>query len=243
MSAASYANPDSKVHEANMGPIWGRQDPGGPHVGPMNLAIWEHHLSEAGAWVVSCATHSLIHVITTPIWIFVIVWRVIWFNLIGWGFEIHWYQLPLKILESQVCLRQHWDGIRTSMSYISWSPVGWCQKLIMLTSFIGGWGMGSFLWHQSLIYIITSLMVPLNSLKRHRMSMWLHPIVSWRHFTHLYPNIMHVMGQKQASCSGKRNYNPQCLWDVITCPCPFPCVWYNTAHIIDGWFSQSLLAN
>ena len=26
--------PDSKVHEANMGPIWGRQDPGGPHVGP-----------------------------------------------------------------------------------------------------------------------------------------------------------------------------------------------------------------
>ena len=32
--------PDSKVHGANMGPIWGRQGPGGPHVGPMNLAIW-----------------------------------------------------------------------------------------------------------------------------------------------------------------------------------------------------------
>ena len=32
--------PDSKVHEANMGPTWGRQDPGRPHVGPMNLAIW-----------------------------------------------------------------------------------------------------------------------------------------------------------------------------------------------------------
>ena len=31
--------PDSKVHGANMGPIWGRQVPGGPHVGPMNLAI------------------------------------------------------------------------------------------------------------------------------------------------------------------------------------------------------------
>ena len=31
---------DSKVHGANMGPIWGRQDPGGPHIGPMNLAIW-----------------------------------------------------------------------------------------------------------------------------------------------------------------------------------------------------------
>ena len=32
---------DSKVHGANMGPIWGWQDPVGPHVGPMNFAIWE----------------------------------------------------------------------------------------------------------------------------------------------------------------------------------------------------------
>ena len=24
-----------------MGPIWCRQDPGGPHVGPMNFAIWD----------------------------------------------------------------------------------------------------------------------------------------------------------------------------------------------------------
>ena len=29
--------PDSKVHGANMGPTWGRQDPGGPHVGPRTL--------------------------------------------------------------------------------------------------------------------------------------------------------------------------------------------------------------
>ena len=34
-----WVYPDSKVHGANMGPIWGRQDPGGPHVGPMNVAI------------------------------------------------------------------------------------------------------------------------------------------------------------------------------------------------------------
>ena len=33
-------SPDSKVHGVNMGPTWGRQDPGGPRVGPMNLAIW-----------------------------------------------------------------------------------------------------------------------------------------------------------------------------------------------------------
>ena len=35
-----FRHPDSKVQGANMGPIWGRQDPGGPHVGPMNFAIW-----------------------------------------------------------------------------------------------------------------------------------------------------------------------------------------------------------
>ena len=32
--------PDSKVHGANMGPFWGRQDPGGPHIGPMDFIIW-----------------------------------------------------------------------------------------------------------------------------------------------------------------------------------------------------------
>ena len=33
--------PESKIHGANLGPNWGRQDPGGPHVGPMNFAIWD----------------------------------------------------------------------------------------------------------------------------------------------------------------------------------------------------------
>ena len=31
--------PESKVHGANMGPIWVLSAPDGPHVGPMNLAI------------------------------------------------------------------------------------------------------------------------------------------------------------------------------------------------------------
>ena len=34
-----YMFPDSKVHEAYVGPTWGRQEPGGHHIGPMNLAI------------------------------------------------------------------------------------------------------------------------------------------------------------------------------------------------------------
>ena len=43
--------PDSKVHGANMGPIWGWQDPGGPHVGPMNFAIWD-------SWAESVNSHG-----------------------------------------------------------------------------------------------------------------------------------------------------------------------------------------
>ena len=39
-AAMIWNYPDSKVHTANMGPIWDRQDPGGPHVCPMNFAIW-----------------------------------------------------------------------------------------------------------------------------------------------------------------------------------------------------------
>ena len=35
-------NPDSKVHETNMGPTWVLSAPDGPHVGPMNLAIREN---------------------------------------------------------------------------------------------------------------------------------------------------------------------------------------------------------
>ena len=33
-------NINSKVQGTNMGPIWGRQDQGGPHVGPITFAIW-----------------------------------------------------------------------------------------------------------------------------------------------------------------------------------------------------------
>ena len=43
LNLSDETDPDSKVHGANMGPIWGRQDPGGPHVGPMNFAIWGIH--------------------------------------------------------------------------------------------------------------------------------------------------------------------------------------------------------
>ena len=45
MGASDIYFPDSKVHGASKGPIWGPQDPGGPHVGPMNFAIWVYSAS------------------------------------------------------------------------------------------------------------------------------------------------------------------------------------------------------
>ena len=41
-------HPDSKIHGANMAPTWGRQDPGGPHVGPMSLVFWAYTTSKLG---------------------------------------------------------------------------------------------------------------------------------------------------------------------------------------------------
>ena len=56
----NWTNPDSKVHGTNMGPIWGRQDLGGHHVGPMNFAIWEvqHFL---GVFHHALLLHSLLY--------------------------------------------------------------------------------------------------------------------------------------------------------------------------------------
>ena len=41
-SLLSEVIPESKIHGANVGPTWGRQDPGGPHVGHANLAICDN---------------------------------------------------------------------------------------------------------------------------------------------------------------------------------------------------------
>ena len=61
---------ESKVHGADMGPIWGRQDPGGPHVGPMNLAIW-------ASYVITGKSKALIHSKSTRFQIqFVVRWQV-----------------------------------------------------------------------------------------------------------------------------------------------------------------------
>ena len=54
--------PDSNVHVAHMGPTWILSAPGGPHVGPMNLAIRVYKLYDATwihlMWVLSFRTEN-----------------------------------------------------------------------------------------------------------------------------------------------------------------------------------------
>ena len=45
-----YDTPHSKVHGANLGPIWGRQDPVGPHIGPIIFAIWDAYWTNKTAY-------------------------------------------------------------------------------------------------------------------------------------------------------------------------------------------------
>ena len=51
--------PDSKARGANMGPNWGRQDTGGPHVCPMSFAPWVLHLHFLAFLDTQCGTSLL----------------------------------------------------------------------------------------------------------------------------------------------------------------------------------------
>ena len=40
-------HPDSKIHGANLRPTWVLSAPDGPHVGPINLAVWVKHMAQS----------------------------------------------------------------------------------------------------------------------------------------------------------------------------------------------------
>ena len=49
--------PESKVHVANTASIWGREDPGWPHISPIDFAIWVI-LHRSISWINAIATTS-----------------------------------------------------------------------------------------------------------------------------------------------------------------------------------------
>ena len=62
--------PDSKVHGANMGPVWGWQDPGAPNIGPMNFAIWDCIACVEMIYVIShCLSNE-----TLDVWATITTW-------------------------------------------------------------------------------------------------------------------------------------------------------------------------
>ena len=83
---ACHRLPDSKVHGANMGPIWDQQDPGGPHVGPMNFAIWAIIHAGQKCWqaIVSrqYTNHSELSCFTCLVAFFLTAARVL--NMVKW---------------------------------------------------------------------------------------------------------------------------------------------------------------
>ena len=73
-TGAPFTNiPDIKVHGANMGLIWGRQDPGGPHGGPNNFTIWDR-LTLILSWKIYCMPSSERDG-AVEVWIFHHIWN------------------------------------------------------------------------------------------------------------------------------------------------------------------------
>ena len=63
-----YYIPDNKFHGAIMGPTWGHQDPGGPHVGPMNLAIGDGLL--VTEFMCCCLRYKVCYMSIYALWLF-----------------------------------------------------------------------------------------------------------------------------------------------------------------------------
>ena len=67
--------PDSKVHGVNMRPIWGRQDPGVPHVGPINFVIlvtqWNITIESMSALI----NDRLGDTIIIKTWVYFPIWK------------------------------------------------------------------------------------------------------------------------------------------------------------------------
>ena len=91
-----YNIPDSKIHGANMGPRWGWQDPGGPHVGHMNLAIWDRNTP--GTLMMSAAAHVINHNGRKIIWFKPIQFCYVRMTSAQlWSWRHHWFEPTLSL--------------------------------------------------------------------------------------------------------------------------------------------------
>ena len=109
----THVIPYSKVHGANIGLIWGRQDPGGPHVGPMNFAILDVLPERGHGWAYA--------------WAYATVWAVIiafydntktfWYGRGTPAFHVGVSGLPRKSHESRRAFFLSWTPVRLKYWY------------------------------------------------------------------------------------------------------------------------------
>ena len=102
--------PDNKVQGAKMGPIWG-QDPDGPHVGPMNFAIWDSIKTLMGE-----------------------LWSVIYVSILGIKQLCHkaiWWQHVVPPDLWAICLWAYFDGLK-QINTLSQNLFTFIHKLILV---------------------------------------------------------------------------------------------------------------
>ena len=143
--------PDSKVHGANMGPIWGHQDPGGPHVGPINFAICNTLNSPKQPtaqtlpvvlWSLSLLHHKAIHNSTLNF-----LWNHQNRYCIGWDMGViiklkHWFMLCLCHCSAENNVMFILDQIITAPVLCGWMTMLQWTLMICFLSWLamGPWG-------------------------------------------------------------------------------------------------------
>ena len=113
-------NAASKVQGGKMGHIWGRQDPAGPHVGPMNFVIWDVLL-------------IIIHDLRLWQWQYIGTFGMIWANdWTLWNDVIKWKHDP-----------RYWPFVRgINRSPVDFPHKGQLRGALMLSltgAMINGW--------------------------------------------------------------------------------------------------------
>ena len=89
-----------------MGPIWGWQDSGGPHVGPMNFAIWVSVIDKAwGNWPRIIMVGTCIDNTSIDAFIIWYIIKMVWSNMLMIATKTHmWFSALISSMHGQLFL-------------------------------------------------------------------------------------------------------------------------------------------
>ena len=112
-----------------MGPIWGRQDPDGPHVGPMNFVFWAGKIQKDFpfcGWLVSCVLLPEHTTLNFAVWgvlkdKFIIIWQSL-LEKLEMNLTVNLLQI-LIIVQFDIIFLWSDDSIRLHRSYSTLAQV------------------------------------------------------------------------------------------------------------------------